>query len=312
MKTKILTIIICLLAYFTKINGGELNVITTLPSLASITKSIGGDLVDVKSLTKGYQDAHFIEAKPSLMFQLNKADLLIYSGLELEIGWLPLLVQGARNNKVAIGSRGNLNASDAILKSDILERPKGEVDRSMGDVHPSGNPHYLLNPRNAIAVAELIADKLMELDNNNKNIYEKNLKEFIQKLQEKTSAWEKQFSFIKGKNIVCYHPHWSYLLNWMDLNIAGYIELRPGIPPTPRHKREIIDIIKTKDIKVLAISSWKEPTIAKEVANKVNAELVVLPGEVEAMPNTDDYFSWIDFLVTKITSAYKNNYGSTK
>lgn len=307
MKFKIIIIAILLFSWFTNLKAGELNVITTLPSLASITKSIGGDLVEVKSLTKGSQDAHFIEAKPSLMFILNKADLLIYSGLELEIGWLPLLIQGARNSKVAAGSRGSLNASDALSKTNILEKPKGEVDRTMGDVHPLGNPHFLIDPHNALLVAELIAHKLIELDIDNKDTYEKNLKVFCQNLKSKISMWENQFSFLKGKDIVCYHPHWSYLLEWMNLKNAGYIELRPGIPPTPRHKKEIIDIIKEKNIKVVAVSSWKEPTIAKEVAEEVNAQLLILPGEVEAMPKSKDYMDWIDFLVTKMTSAYKNN-----
>ena len=244
MKFKIIIIAILLFSWFTNLKAGELNVITTLPSLASITKSIGGDLVEVKSLTKGSQDAHFIEAKPSLMFILNKADLLIYSGLELEIGWLPLLIQGARNSKVAAGSRGSLNASDALSKTNILEKPKGEVDRTMGDVHPLGNPHFLIDPHNALLVAGLIAHKLIELDIDNKDTYEKNLKVFCQNLKSKISMWENQFSFLKGKDIVCYHPHWSYLLEWMNLKNAGYIELRPGIPPTPRHKKEIIDIKK--------------------------------------------------------------------
>jgi zinc/manganese transport system substrate-binding protein len=307
MKFKIIIIAILLFSWFTNLKAGELNVITTLPSLASITKSIGGDLVEVKSLTKGSQDAHFIEAKPSLMFILNKADLLIYSGLELEIGWLPLLIQGARNSKVAAGSRGSLNASDALSKTNILEKPKGEVDRTMGDVHPLGNPHFLIDPHNALLVAELIAHKLIELDIDNKDTYEKNLKVFCQNLKSKISMWENQFSFLKGKDIVCYHPHWSYLLEWMNLKNAGYIELRPGIPPTPRHKKEIIDIMKEKNIKVVVVSSWKEPTIANEVAGDVNARLLILPGEVEAMPKSKDYISWIDFLVTKMTSAYKNN-----
>ena len=307
MKFKIIIIAILLFSRFTNLKAGELNVITTLPSLASITKSIGGDLVEVKSLTKGSQDAHFIEAKPSLMFILNKADLLIYSGLELEIGWLPLLIQGARNSKVAAGSRGSLNASDALSKTNILEKPKGEVDRTMGDVHPLGNPHFLIDPHNALLVAGLIAHKLIELDIDNKDTYEKNLKVFCQNLKSKISMWENQFSFLKGKDIVCYHPHWSYLLEWMNLKNAGYIELRPGIPPTPRHKKEIIDIMKEKNIKVVAVSSWKEPTIAKEVAEEVNAQLLILPGEAEAMPKSKDYMDWIDFLVTKMTSAYKNN-----
>jgi len=282
----------------------KLKVVTTLPSLLSITKSIGGEFVEVSSITKGAQDAHFVEAKPSYMVQLNRADLLIYSGLELEIGWLPLLIQGARNSQITAGSIGNLNASIALPSEHILEKPRGEIDRSMGDVHAAGNPHYLLNPANAILVAQLIADKLTELDGDHKNDYQHNLNTFITTLQEKITEFEQRFTIIKGKEVVCYHPHWSYLLDWMDLKLAGYIELRPGIPPTPKHKRETIELIKTKNIKVIIISSWKEPTIAKEVANIGNAQLLILPGETQALAGTDDYLSWIQYMVEQIVTAF--------
>ena len=164
MKNLLRFIIFCVIIIFFGINqlmAGKLNIVTTLPSLASITESIGGDYVKVYSITRGAQDAHYVEAKPSYMIKLNKADLLIYSGLELEIGWLPLLIQGSRNNKVTVGSSGNLNAAAALSVENILEKPQGEVDRSMGDVHPGGNPHYLLNPNNAMLVAELIAERII-------------------------------------------------------------------------------------------------------------------------------------------------------
>jgi len=283
----------------------KLKVVTTLPSLASITRSIGGDLIEVTSITKGAQDAHYVEAKPSYMVLLNRADLLIYSGLELEIGWLPLLIQGARNSQIAVGAKGSLNASTAVPLESILEKPRGEVDRSMGDVHPSGNPHFLLHPANSILVAQSITDKLSELDAAHAPDYQRNMDSFKATVQEKLSVLESKSAAIRGKEVVCYHPDWSYLLHWLQLDVAGYIELRPGIPPTPKHKREIIDLLQQRNIDVILISTWKEPTIAKEVANIVGARLVILPGEVQATPGIDDYITWIESMVFQIIAAFE-------
>jgi zinc/manganese transport system substrate-binding protein len=285
----------------------RLNVVTTLPSLASITESIGGDYITVYSITRGAQDAHYIEAKPSYMVKLHRADLLIYSGLELEIGWLPLLIKGARNNEVSVGSRGNLNASAILPLDAILEKPRGEVDRTMGDVHPLGNPHYLLNPYNGIRVAELVCDRLIELDQQHERYFRENLETFRTSMQNKITELEEKTASLSGKNAVCYHVHWSYLLEWLGINSVGYIELRPGIPPTPRHKQDIIQLMQDKQIEVVIISSWKEPTKAQEVANAANARLVVLPGEVNAMEGADDYISWFDYLVTHLVDAFSES-----
>lgn len=287
--------------------GKKLDVVTTLPSLASITENIGGDQVKVYSITRGVQDAHYVEAKPSYMLKLNKADLLIYSGLELEIGWLPLLIQGARNQKVVVGARGNLNASLALPEQGILEKPRGEVDRSMGDVHPAGNPHYLLNPHNGFKVAEFIADKLIELDPDHQSVYENNLETFRKVLSEKVKQWETRAEVLNGLEVVCYHVHWSYLLDWLGIQAAGFIELRPGIPPTPRHKREIIELIKQHGIKLVIVSSWKDPKKSKEVADETGAELVILPGEVNAMDGSEDYFLWINYLVNQLVETLNSH-----
>ena len=284
--------------------AGKLRVVTTLPSLASLAKSIGDGAIEVQSITTGAQDAHYVEAKPSYMVQLNKADLLIYSGLDLEIGWLPLLIQGARNPRVVVGAKGNLNAASAIPPEAIVERPKGEVDRSMGDVHPMGNPHYILNPWNALHVAELIAEKLIELDPDHKELYEKNAHNFKSLLEDSIKVWENRMANLRRQEVVCYHPHWSYLLSWMGISTVGYLEPRPGIPPTPKHKKEIIELIEARNIKAIIISTWREPTPAREVANQAQAKLLVLPGEVGAVPEASDYVSWISYLVRKIEQAF--------
>lgn len=303
MQVKIMKLSLCFLMVFLGWQNAEaqdLNIVTTLPSLASITRSIGGEHVEVYSITRGVQDAHYIEAKPSYMVKLNRADLLIYSGLELEIGWLPLLIQGARNHDVTPGAAGSLNASQAISNANILERPRGEVDRSMGDVHPSGNPHFLLNPYLGIKVAELITDKLIELDPDHMDIYDDNFNKFRNELQDKITEFESKAEVLKNRELICYHVHWSYLLNWLKINVAGYVELRPGIPPTPRHKRDIINLMKRKNMKMVIISSWKDPTKAQEVANAAEAELIILPGEVNAMPGTESYIEWLDYMVRNL------------
>ena len=289
----------------------RLNVVTTLPSLASITEYIGGDYINVYSITRGVQDAHYIEAKPSYMVKLHRADLLIYSGLELEIGWLPLLIKGARNNEVSVGSRGNLNASIILTSDAILEKPRGEVDRSMGDVHPLGNPHYLLNPYNGLRVAELICERLIELDQRHERYFRENFETFQTTLQNKIEEIQEKTVALFGKNVVCYHVHWSYLLEWLGINSVGYIELRPGIPPTPRHKQNIIQLMQDKQIEVVIISSWKEPTKAQEVANAVDARLVILPGEVNAMEGAEEYITWIDYLVTRLINAFSGSVPDT-
>jgi zinc/manganese transport system substrate-binding protein len=312
-KSIIFILSFVIIAFYGKnLKAGGLDVVTTLPSLASITQYIGGDYIDVYSITRGVQDAHYVEAKPSYMLKLHKADLLIYSGLELEIGWLPLLIQGARNNEVTVGAKGNLNASLALLGNAILEKPRGEVDRSMGDVHPSGNPHYLINPYNAIDVADMITEKLCELDPEHKIHYRKNSADFTKILKNKIKEFEKQTEYLKGLEIVCYHIHWSYFLDWLGIKSVGYIELRPGIPPTPKHKREIIELMEEKQIKVVIISSWKVPTKAEEVAKASGAKLVILPGEVNAMDGAEDYLSWVEYLVTHLNDAFSGNTQNTE
>ena len=307
MKKKLFAGILCLtvgLLSWNRVQAEDLNVVTTLPSLASITQFIGGEDINVYSITRGAQDAHYVEAKPSYMLKLHEADLLIYSGLELEIGWLPLLIQGARNDAVVVGSRGNLNASQIMEAGDILGKPRGEVDRSMGDVHRLGNPHYLLNPFNAIKVADLITGKLCDLDPEHQESFRKNRDKFVDSLTSRIRIFEKQTAHLKGEQLVSYHNHWSYLLEWIGIKAAGYIELRPGIPPTPKHKQTIISLMKEKQIGVVIISSWKEPTKAQEVAEASGVNLLILPGEVNAMEGVEDYLSWIEYLVTNLTEAF--------
>jgi len=300
----ITVLLFLILINISSIYAKKLNVVTTLPCLADIAKNIGRDQVKVYSITRGAQDPHYVDAKPSYMVKLHKADLLIYSGLELEIGWLPLLIQGARNNKVSVGSPGNLNASMAIEHDHILERPRGEVDRSMGDVHPAGNPHYLLNLNNAIHVAEYIADHMSLIDPDHLDLYTQNFEIYRDKIKNLLAELDPAIKRLNGKQLVCYHVHWSYLIEWLNIEMVGLIELRPGIPPTPKHKKQTIDLIKKKNVPVVIISSWKQPKKAQEVAKAAESELVILPGEVGAMGKTENYLDWISHLVNDLDRAF--------
>jgi zinc/manganese transport system substrate-binding protein len=182
----------------------------------------------------------------------------------------------------------------------------------MGDVHPGGNPHYLLNPNNALLVADLIAERIKSLDPEHKEQYDHNVSTFKETLKKKIQELENKALQLQDQNIVCYHVHWSYFLDWLKLKQNGYIELRPGIPPTPKHKQEIISLIKENQVKVIIVSSWKEPTKAREVANATDAKLIILPGEVNAMKGSGNYFQWIDYMVNQLVDAFGSDLQSNR
>ncbi|MGH7850753.1 MAG: metal ABC transporter substrate-binding protein, partial [Thermodesulfobacteriota bacterium] len=203
--------------------GAKVNIVTSVPDFASIAGEIGGDKVDVLSLAKGYQDPHFVDAKPIYVTKLNRADILVYNGLDLEVGWLPVLVTGARNSKISTrNSEGNVDAS--VFIANILELPTGPIDRSMGDVHPGGNPHYMLDPRNGIAVAKGITTKLSEIDPENASYYEANYKKFTDLLNLKIKEWDELLAPYIGTEIVSYHKNLTYFTEWAGFKEIGYIE----------------------------------------------------------------------------------------
>src|SRR5205809_993173 len=183
------------------------HVVSSISTLGSLAKEVGGNRIEVESLSKGYQDPHFVEPKPSLMLVLNRADLLLHVGLELEIGWLPPLVLGSRNPKIQTGEQGNLDCSRAIPVVDV---PTTKVDRSMGDIHPQGNPHYWLPPSNAKLLAKEIAQRLEQLDPAGRAEYEKNLAGFNQRVDAKEKAWAPLTAKMKGVKVATYHKSWSY------------------------------------------------------------------------------------------------------
>ncbi|MBT3265617.1 zinc ABC transporter substrate-binding protein [Candidatus Poribacteria bacterium] len=271
-----------------------LQVVTTTTDLAALTRAVGGEYVDVYAIAKGAQDPHYVAAKPSYIRKVNRADLLVYTGLELEVGWLPLLIEGARNRALTPGAAGLLDASTAVEK---LEVPHSEVDRSQGDVHPEGNPHYLLDPRNGVLVAELIADRLCQLDPAHADEYTTAQALFASETASRIEDWEERLRAVGGISLVAFHRTWTYLAAWANLRIANYIEEKPGIPAGPRHLAALVDQMTAEDIGVIAVAHYNPTRSAESLAARTGARMLVLPAAVLASNDVDEYADMLERVV---------------
>ena len=278
----------------------KLKVVTTIETFADFARRVGGDRVEVESLSHGYQDPHFVEAKPNLMVVLNRADLLIRVGLELEIGWLPPLVVGSRNEKIQRGQQGDLDLSTTI---DPLDVPTTRVDRSQGDIHPMGNPHYWLPPVNAVRCARGIRDRLEQLRPQDKTYFEARFRQFIEELKANAARWEELARPLSGLKIVTYHQSWSYVSRWLRLIEVGYIENRPGIPPSPAHLAQLIETMRSEGVKVVLIEDFYNRSIAESVAEKSGARVVPSPSDVGATPAIKTYFELVDVFLKGLLAA---------
>ena len=279
----------------------KIQILTTTTDLKSIVEFIGGDKVKVDSICKGYQDPHFVEAMPSFMIKAKKADLFIRVGLELEIGYEELIINGSRNKKIRIGQLGHLDASEGVS---LLEVPTTtKIDRSMGDVHPMGNPHYWLDPLNVKVIASNIANRLSEISPEDALYFKKNLSEFNKKMDEKLIEWRKRLVPFKGENIAVYHRSWPYFVNRFGLVASCELEPKPGIPPSSGHLKEVIDKITKEDIKVILMEVFYDEKPAKFVAEQSGAKVVVVPNSVGGTKEAKDYFSLMDIIVKRLTEA---------
>lgn len=289
-------------ASFLYAESSKMKVLTTTEDLKSIAEYIGGDKVTVDSLAKGYQDPHYLEAKPSFMIKAKNADLFIRVGLELEIGYEELIIDGSRNQKIRIGNPGHLDASEGVY---LLEVPiTTKVDRSMGDVHPMGNPHYWLDPENVKIVARNIANRLSELSPENAGYFQENLKAFDKKMDEKMAEWNKKMAPFKGKKIAIYHRSWPYFVDRFGLVIACELEPKPGIPPSPAHLKEVIDIINRDKISVILMEVFYDEKPAQFVESRTGARAVVVPNSVGGTKEAADYFSLIDTIIDKLVVGF--------
>jgi zinc/manganese transport system substrate-binding protein len=278
----------------------KLRVVTSIETLASLAREVGGDRVDVTSLARGYQDPHFVEAKPSLVLALNKADVLVHVGLELEAGWLPVLVRQARNGRIQYGQSGNIDASTAIRVEDI---PAVSADklRALGDIHPLGNPHYWIPPANARAVARLLATRLTALDAAGAGAYKTQLAAFEARLDGKQKEWEKLAGPLRGVPIVTFHKSWSYVSRWLGMQEVGYIEPKPGVPPSAAHTAQLIELMRQSKVRLVVVESFYPNTTVRFVADKGQARLVSAPSDVGAMPAIKTYFDLVDALLGALT-----------
>jgi zinc/manganese transport system substrate-binding protein len=280
----------------------KVHVVSSLQDFASIADSIGGDRVETTALARGYQDPHFVDAKPSFIVKMSRADLLIVAGLELEIGYLPPLIDQSRNDKIHPGSIGYLDAS---VGCDILQRPTTQITRAMGDVHPYGNPHYWTDPDNGRVIARAVAAKLSELDPAGKATFEKNLAAFETKLAEKEKEWNTKLAPYAGTKIVTFHDSWPNFAKHFKLVIAGHVEPKPGIPPTPSHTLEIINLIKTEKIPVILVEPYFDLKTPKFIGDQTAAAVVTFYPSVGGIPEIKDYFALFDYDLNAFVNAMK-------
>ena len=307
MKKQSLTIYLSVLFFFltvTSVQAKKLYIVTTTTDIASITREIGGDFISVDSIAKGPQDAHYIQAKPSYMVKLNRADLLIYQGLQLEIEWLSFLIEGARNSKVRPLQPGHLDLSSVI---EPLEIPIGDLDRSMGHIHTQGNPHYNLSPSNAIIMANAITDQLILLDQDNEIAYRKNLDKFVSSINDRLSNWKSRLNKILNKKVVVFHRTWIYLFTEFGIDQIGTIEKLPGIPPTPMHLAKIKNLIEQNNVRVIIQASYYHSEFSDLLSEKTGAKKVVLPAFVGGVAEATNYFSTIEYIVTELENAFSSS-----
>jgi zinc/manganese transport system substrate-binding protein len=279
---------------------GAVKVVSSIQDLASIADSVGGKRVETFSLSRGYQDPHFVEPKPSFILKLSRADLLIVAGLELEVGYLPPLLDQSRNSKIRSGSPGYLDAS---VGCDILERPTGVVTRAMGDVHPFGNPHYWLDPSNGRVIARAIAAKLAVIDPAGAADYQRNLAAFEATLEAGDKKWKGMLAPYAGTEVVTYHNSWPNFLKHFGLKAAGYIEPKPGIPPSPSHTVELINLMTARKIPVILMEPYFDERTPRSVANKTGSTLLKFIPSVGGVPQAKEYVSLFDYDVTILADA---------
>src|SRR5215468_355827 len=280
----------------------KLNVVATTEDLAAVAREVGGDHVTVDSIAKGYQDPHFVEAKPSFILKLQKADLLVLVGRDLEIGWLPPLIQQSRNSKVQVGADGYLDAS---LQVRILEIPQGQITRAEGDVHPLGNPHYWLDPENGKIIAKEIADRFTKFRPNDRAYFEGRLADFTNRLDEAEKKWVAMMAPYKGIKVVTYHRSFPNFAERFGLDIVGYVEPKPGIPPTPQHTLDLINDMKRQNIKIVMVEPYFDLKTPNSIGRETGAEVLVMPPSVGGVKDVPDYFKLFDYDLAMLTNAIK-------
>ncbi len=280
--------------------SAKLNVVATTPDLAAIAREIGGDKIELTTLVRPTEDPHFVDAKPSFIMKLNKADALIHGGADLEIGWLPKLLEQARNARIISAAKGNVACCEGVQ---MLEKP-AQLDRSAGDIHAAGNPHYLVDPENAKIVAHHIADTFRELDSVNAAFYEECGKKFAAALDAKITVWKARMQPFAGEHLVAYHNSWLYFAKRFGLTTDIFLEPKPGIPPSPAHLANVISQMKSEKARVILVDPYLSRKTAETVARSTGAQVVDVAQFPGGVKGTDaGYIALMDYLVEKIAKA---------
>ncbi len=282
----------------------KLNVITATTDLSALAQEVGGDKINVESLAKGYQDPHFVEAKPSFLLKLRQADLLVVVGLQLEIGWLPALITQSGNSRIQVGANGYLDASQF---AEILEIPQGSITRAMGDVHPLGNPHYWLDPDNGRRVARGIAGKLGEMDPEDAAYFQQRFQDFDRRLSEADKKWQADMKPFHGRKVITYHNSAPNFAHHFGLNVVGFVEPRPGIPPTPSHTLEVINMMKRDHVKVIMVEPYFDRKTPDSIARESGGTVVEYLPSVGGVKEVTTYFQLFDYDIALLTKAFQAN-----
>lgn len=286
--------------------AAQLKVVATTEDLASLAREVGGDKVSVTALAKGYQDPHFVDPKPSFILAMSRADLLIVVGRELEIGWLPPLIDSSRNAKIHPGGAGHLDASQNVK---ILEIPTGQITRAMGDVHPFGNPHYWLEPGNGRIIARAIKDKLGQLDTADRAYFDQRYADFDRRLAEAETRWDATMAPYRGAKIVTYHRSWPNFMDRWGLNVIGYVEPKPGIPPTTSHTVDLIDEMKRQGVKLIVVEPYFNEKTPRSIATQVGGDVLRLAPSVGGAKEATDYVKLFDYDVSTLAAALERATG---
>jgi ABC-type Zn uptake system ZnuABC Zn-binding protein ZnuA len=280
--------------------AAEVKVITSTEDLAALAREVGGDKISVEALARGYQDPHFVEAKPSFVLKLHAADLLILVGRELESSWLPALITQSRNSKVQPGGGGYLDASGTAR---IVDMPTGPVTRAMGDVHPQGNPHYWLEPGNGRRIAKAIEQRLAQLSPGDAAYFAQRYADFDRRLAEAERRWTAAMAPHKGLKIVTYHRSWTNFTDQFGLDVIGYIEPKPGIPPSPAHTLDLMHAMKAQGVKIILVEPYFDLKTPNAIARDTGAAVVVMPPSVGGVKEVTSYISLFDYNVALLTKA---------
>jgi zinc/manganese transport system substrate-binding protein len=281
--------------------ASRIPVVATTTDLKALVEAVGGDLVDVDALARGSQNPHDLEVRPSLMVKVRRADLLVMNGLELD-QWAEVVVQGAGNSRVGPGAPGRVDASAGLL---VLEVPQARVDRSMGDVHPVGNPHYSIDPGMAAGVTANIVEGLARVAPQSRPVFERNRQAFLARVDQALARWTAEMAPFKGAKVVVDHNMWIYFLTRFGLVEAGSVEERPGIPPTPSHLTRLIALMKDQKVKVIVSVPWTDQKLAERVAQEAGAKVVPLAPAVGSVKGADGYLETIDYNVRSIAQALR-------